>query len=140
MAGNLILGFLADRHGHKLSLEIAALLTAAAFGIAWLAPGAEWFYLVFFLLGVTIGATIVSGILVIMEFSPPEKRPTYAGITNTSIGVVTMVGPLLGTWLVLSGYALLFVLSAVIALVSFATLRWWVQEPRKKGKGLGARD
>ena len=80
MVGNLFLGLLADRHGHKLSLEIGALVTFLAFALAWLAPSAEWIYLVFFLLGVMQGAVIVSGILVVMEFSPAEKRPTYIGI------------------------------------------------------------
>ncbi|MGB3713108.1 MAG: MFS transporter [Candidatus Promineifilaceae bacterium] len=130
MVGNLFLGLLADRHGHKLSLEIGALVTFLAFGLAWLAPSADWYFLVFFLLGIMQGAVIVSGILVVMEFSPAEKRPTYAGLTNTSVGVVSMIGPLFGAWLALNGYSLLFGLSAVIALISFAALHWWVQEPR----------
>ena len=130
MVGNLVLGLLADKHGHKLSLEIGALVTFLAFALAWLAPSSEYYYLVFFLLGITQGAIIVSGILVIMEFSPPEKRPTYAGIANTSVGVISMIGPLIGAWLALNGYSLLFGLSAAIALISFAALHWWVQEPR----------
>jgi MFS family permease len=130
MAGNLILGLLADRHGHKLSLEIGALVSFLAFALAWLAPSPEWYFLVFFLLGIMQGAVIVSGILVIMEFSPPEKRPTYAGLANTSVGVVSMLGPLFGAWLALNGYSLLFGLSAVIALISFVALHWWVKEPR----------
>ena len=101
MVGNLFLGLLADRHGHKLSLEIGALATFLAFGLAWLAPSADWYFLVFFLLGIMQGAVIVSGILVVMEFSPAEKRPTYAGLTNTSVGVVSMLGPLFGAWLAL---------------------------------------
>jgi MFS family permease len=130
MVGNLFLGLLADRHGHKLSLEIGALATFIAFGLAWLAPSPDWYFVVFFLLGVVQGAVIVSGILVVMEFSPPEKRPTYAGLTNTSVGVVSMVGPLVGAWLALSGFTALFALSALFGLFSFVTLRWWVQEPR----------
>lgn len=137
MVGNLILGLLADRHGHKLSLEIGTLLTVLGFLLAWLAPSPEWYYLVFFLMGVTQGAVIVSGILVIMEFSPPEKRPTYAGIANTSAGVISMIGPLLGAWLALKGYSLLFGLSAVVALLSALLLHWWVREPREQGSGEG---
>jgi len=134
MVGNLVLGFLADRHGHKLSLEIAAFLTFVAFVLAWQAPAVEWYYLVFFLVGIAQGATIVSGILVIMEFSPPDKRPTYAGIANTSVGVVSMIGPLIGAWLALKGYSRLFALSAIVGLISFIAFRWWVQEPRFKSE------
>jgi MFS family permease len=129
-AGNLFLGFLADRHGHKLSLELGALFSFLAFSIAWLAPASEWYFLVFFLLGIVTGATIMSGILVIMEFGSPEKRPTYAGLTNTSVGVVSMVGPLIGAWLAIAGYNWLFAASAILSLLAMIALHWWVKEPR----------
>lgn len=129
-AGNLLFGFLADKYGHKLSLELAALTSALAFGLAWLAPGPNWYLLVFALLGVSLGAIIVSGILVVMEFSPPERRPTYVGLANTAVGVVSVMAPLLGTWLVGFSYAWLFGLSAAVNLLALAVMRWAVQEPR----------
>jgi AAHS family benzoate transporter-like MFS transporter len=133
MAGNLALGLLADRSGHKRSLEVGALTGLLAFGLAWLAPEAGLYYLVFFLLGITEGATIVSGILVVMEFSAPEKRPTYAGMANTTVGIVSMAGPLIGAWLATAGYDWLFAASAAISLVALVALHWWVQEPRFAG-------
>jgi MFS family permease len=130
MAGNLALGLLADRHGHKRSLEVAALSGFLAFLLAWQAPDAGYIFLVFFLLGIAEGATIVSGILVVMEFCAPEKRPTYAGLANTTVGVVSMAGPLLGAWLAIAGYEWLFAASAVISLLAMVALHWWVREPR----------
>ena len=128
--GNLIFGFLADRFGHKLSLELSALAAFLAFAIAWLAPGPNWYYLVFALMGVTLGAIIVSGILVAIEFCEPERRPTYAGMANTGVGLVSVAAPLLGAWLASFNYDWLFALSAGINLVALALMRWWVQEPR----------
>jgi MFS family permease len=128
--GNLAFGFLADRFGHKLSLELSALAAFLAFAIAWLAPGASWFYLVFGLMGVTVGAIIVSGILVAMEFCEPERRPTYVGMANTGVGLVSVAAPLLGVWLAGIGYNWLFALSAGVNLVALAMMRWWVREPR----------
>ncbi len=133
MAGNLVLGLLADRFGHKRSLEVGALTGFLAFGLAWLAPEAGFYYLVFFLLGITEGATIVSGILVVMEFSAPDKRPTYAGMTNTTVGVISMIGPLIGALLAAAGYDWLFAASAVISLLALAAMHWWVREPRFAG-------
>ncbi len=130
MIGNLALGFMADRYGHLRSLEIGALTGFLAFALAWLAPDASLYFLVFLLLGVTEGAVIVSGILVVMEFSAPAKRPTYAGLTNTSVGVVSMVGPLIGAWLAIAGYDWLFAVSAFVSLLALVLLHWWVQEPR----------
>jgi MFS family permease len=129
-SGNLFFGFLADRHGHKLVLELGTLAAFLAFSLAWLAPAAELYFVVFFLLGVMEGAIIVSGILVVMEFSTPEKRPTYTGLTNTSVGVVSMVGPLIGAALALTGYDWLFLVSAALSLLALIALHWWVREPR----------
>ena len=128
--GNLGSGLLADRFGHKLSLEVSALASFLAFTLAWLAPSADWFYVAFALLGVTIGAVIVSGILVSMEFCEPQRRPTYAGLTNTGVGLVSVAAPLLGAWLASTGYNWLFAVSAAINLVALGMMRWLVQEPR----------
>lgn len=132
MAGNLFTGFLADKRGHKLSLEIGALSSFLAFAIAWLAPTPEFYLVVFFLLGTMTGAVLVSGILVVMEFSRPERRPTYIGMTNTSVGVASMIAPLIGAGLAAAGYNWLFAVSAFLSLLSAVALHWWVREPRFK--------
>jgi MFS family permease len=129
--GNLAFGLLADRHGHKLPLELSALSACLAFIIAWLAPEPEWYYLVFAFLGVTLGAIIVSGILVVMEFCEPLRRPTYAGVANTGVGLVSVAAPLLGAWLAGISYSWLFALSAGINILALIMMRWWVQEPRR---------
>ena len=129
-AGNLFFGFLADRHGHKLSLELGAFSAFIAFTLALLAPSADWFLIVFALLGVMEGAIIVSGILVVMEFSAPEKRPTYVGLTNTGVGVVSIIAPLLGAALAIVSYDWLFAVSAGLSLLALIAMRWWVREPR----------
>lgn len=129
--GNLGFGFLADRFGHKLSLELGGALTSLlAFSVAWLAPAPEWYYLVFVLLGVATGAIIVSGILVVLEFAAPARRPTYVGLANTATGVVSAVGPLLGASLAGVGYGWLFALSAGVNLAALVMLRRRVREPR----------
>jgi MFS family permease len=128
--GNLGSGFLADRCGHKLSLELSALAAFLAFALAWRAPSADWYYVVFVLLGFALGAVIVSGTLVSMEFCMPQRRPTYAGMTNTSVGLISVVAPLLGAWLASHDYNWLFALSAGVNLVALVLMRWWVREPR----------
>ena len=132
-AANLVFGLLADRRGHKLSLELGALASVAAFTVAWLAPSAIWYDLVFFGMGITSGAIIVSGILIVLEFAPPDRRPTYAGMANTAVGAVSLVGPLAGAWLAGINYNLLFAISALFYLAAWAAMRWGVAEPRWGG-------
>lgn len=128
--GNLTFGFLADRFGHKLSLELGALVSVFAFLMAWLSPSPLWYYGVFALLGIAMGAMVVSGILVIMEFCEPERRPTYAGLANTSMGLIGIAAPLIGAWLAQISYSWLFALSAFASLLAYAAMHWWVKEPR----------
>lgn len=128
--GNLIFGLLADKFGHKISLEIGGMIIMIAFLLAVVAPEPEWYYLVFWLLGLKLGAVIVSGILVVLEFCAPEKRPTYIGLTSTATGITTSLAPLVGVALATISYNLLFAISAVISLAAFVAMRFWVKEPR----------
>jgi MFS family permease len=128
--GNLLAGLLADRFGHKLSLEIGGATAVIAFALAWLAPSAAWYYLVFACLGMSYGIAIVSGILIILEFSTPAQRPTYIGITNTGVGIASGIAPLLGSWLAEFSYSGLFAVSTGINLLALALLYWQVKEPR----------
>lgn len=130
-AGSLLMGFLSDRRGHRLSLEIATLTAVFAFATAWFAPNPNWFIATFFLLGFFSGARIVSGMLVVVEFCTPEKRPTYIGLTNTLAGIGSMAAPLLGALLVRVGYSWLFGASMAVSLLAFLLLRFWVKEPRE---------
>jgi MFS family permease len=129
-AATLSLGFLADRRGHKLSLEIGTLAAVGAYSLAWLAPAPEWYLVVFFLIGINTGSLLGSGILIALEFSPPRRRPTYVGLTNTIVGMVNIVAPLLGTWLASASYGSAFAASAAAGLVGLLLMHWWVREPR----------
>jgi len=129
-AGYLGFGFLADRLGHKLPLELGIAALALAMVLAWLAPAPGWIFVVFVLSGIYLSALIGSGILIALEFSGPERRPTYVGITNTTVGLVNALAPLLGTGLAAAGYGWAFAASALVGLLAWAALHWGVQEPR----------
>jgi MFS family permease len=128
---NLLAGWLADRWGHKVVLEVASLGALAAFGLAWLAPTADWYYAAFVLWGGTFGATGVSGLLITMEFCEPAQRPTYVGVTNTALGLVYAAAPLAGGILAEFSFDWVFVLSAAAGLMAWVAFRWFVQDPRK---------
>lgn len=132
VVGNVMVSVLADRTGHKLTLALAAVFGMAAFGLAWFAPSAVWYYPVFVLVGMMIGVSIVSGVLISMEFGPATRRPTYIGMVNTVVGLGSAAAPLIGA-AVLDGLGSdwLYGASAVCNLLALALLGWWVREPRK---------
>ena len=129
---NAAAGFLADRTGHKLPLELGSALLVMAYLLAWLAPAASWYFVVFLLLGLGIGAAVVSGTMIVLEFSPADLRPTYTGLVNTALGLMGMVSPLIGAWLATRSYDALFALSALFCLAGLVMLRLWVREPRRQ--------
>ena len=128
---NLFFGFLADRKGHKLNLEICSLISVVSLGVAIAAPGPLWFYLVFFLRGAVSAAMFISGISIVYEFTDADNRATYIGLANTVPGVASALAPLIGGWLVgVINYQAMFAISAVIGLVGYVLLRFTVREPR----------
>lgn len=80
--------------------------------------------------GIGASALLVSGIMVVMEFSSAELRPTYLGLSNTGTGIAGLVAPLIGGVLAKNSYALVFISSAVIGLLGCALMALWVRDPR----------
>jgi len=129
---NLFFGFLADRKGHKLNLEICYLLSTLSLGMAIIAPSPLWFFPIFFLRGAVNAGTFISGVSIVYEFTDAETRPTYIGLANTLPGVAAAIAPLIGGWMVGAvSYQAMFILAAIIGAVSWALLRFAVREPRK---------
>lgn len=129
--GNLAAGVLADRRGHKLTLIIGQCMAIIGFGMAWLAPSPEWYYPVFFFLGLAAGITTVSAILSCMEFSHRDHLPTYVGVGNTVSGLGSAIAPIIGGLLAVISYNLLFGVSTVISAIALILLIFGVREPRR---------
>lgn len=128
---NLVWGAVADRYGHKIVLAIAPFLMVCAVLNAWLVPSAAWLTVTFVLLGMYTAADNVSAFNIIVEFCAPEDRPTYIGLTNTLLAPMLTLGPLIGGWLAMTmGYAGLFALALLVALVGGLLMIYWVREPR----------
>lgn len=129
---NLVWGMVADRHGHKVVLASAPFVMALAVASAWLAPSAALLTTTFVLLGAYLAADSVSSFNIIIEFCPPEDRPTYIGLTNTLLAPLLGLGPILGGWLATTaGYGGLFLAALAVALVGGLMMSLWVREPRR---------
>ena len=130
---NLFFGFLADRKGHKLNLEIGTALIILSLVLALVAPSPWWFFAIFFIRGAVNAAGFISGISIVYEFTDAENRPTYIGLANTIPGVAAAFAPLIGGWLVGSvSYQAMFITAAAIASTSWVLIRFAVTEPRKR--------
>lgn len=128
--GTLYLGYLADRRGHKLALQFTAFSYGLAFSLAFIAPHPVYYHAIFLLLGFANGGLTVSGLLMVLEFAEPERRPTYAGIASSLAGIMATIAPLVGTLLASTSFPLLFALSAILNFMALGMLVFGVQEPR----------
>jgi len=135
---NLPFGFIGDRLGQKLVLELSGVFSLLALVLALVAPAPWWFYVVFVLTGISFSGGYQSGVMIGMEFSSPEERPTIIGLNSTVAGIAAGVAPLLGGWLAATaGYQSLFIVTIVATLVGLASLHWLVAEPRHQAEGNG---
>lgn len=129
-AGMLILGMLADRRGHKLSLVLTALFYAVACALVAWSPGPGVYLPAFVLIGLGLGGQITSGIMLTLEFAPPGRQPTYAGLVNTTLGLIGVTAPLLGAWLAAREFRLLFLIGAGLNLLALSVYVLRVHDPR----------
>jgi MFS family permease len=131
--GNLPFGYIGDRWGQKLVYEISQVAWLTALVLALVAPGPWWFYAVFALAGISFSGSYQSGVMIGMEFSSPEERPTFIGLNSTVAGIAAGVAPLLGGWLAGAfGYQALFAATLLISGGGLASLHWLVTEPRRE--------
>jgi MFS family permease len=130
---DLLLGWLADRWGHKQVLVLSTALGMLAIFIAVLAPNPSWFILIFVLVGAAQAGYMLTGFTLVFSFSTPTERPAYIGVANTALAPVAIVGPLLAGWLAeVGGYNALFVVLGAIGLLGMALLHWGVNAPAKQ--------
>jgi MFS family permease len=125
---NVAMGWIGDRWGRKGVMEIG--LGAASLGalLAWWAPSAAWFYLVFALAAVGNVAIWTIGISMSMDFGTEPERPTYIGMSNTLIAPANILAPFLGGWLAQNnGYPAAFLASAAGGLLAIAVFHWRVK-------------
>lgn len=128
--GNFGLGWLADRHGHRLVLAIGALGNLVGAAAALAAGSVAPLYVSFVGMATSMAATNVSGMSIGMDMGPPAERPTYVAIVNSSTAPFQLIAPLLGGLLADAyGYSAPFGASIVLSAIGAAALLLWVRDP-----------
>lgn len=128
---NVGMGWLGDRFGHRLMLILGALAITLSSLLAWWAPSLDWFYLIFVLEGLANVAIWTIGMAITVEFGSEVERPTYIGLSNTLVAPFSIIAPLLGGWMVDNiSYQSMFILAAVLGLVTALALIFLVKNPR----------
>lgn len=129
---NPIMGWLGDRLGHRLMLELGSLVALIAATGAWLAPSLIWFYLIFVCAGIANVAFWTTSIAMTLEFGTITERPAYIGLANTLVAPATLIAPLIGGWLAdHAGYNITFMVAAIGSSIAWFMTRFFMNDPRK---------
>jgi MFS family permease len=127
---NPLMGWMADCWSHRGVMELGLAAATLSALLAWLAPGANWFYLVFALTGISEVALWTLGLSMTLEFGEESERPAYIGLANTLIAPANILAPFLGGWLAdMAGYPAAFLASAVGGLAAAAVFHLLVRDP-----------
>lgn len=127
--GNVVMGWISDRWSRKGIMEIGMLAAALSNLLAWWAPSAGWFYLVYALAALGNVAIWTIGIAMSLEFGSESERPAYIGLSNTLLAPVNILAPFVGGWLAnLAGYPASFLASALGAFIAVLLFLLFVHE------------
>jgi MFS family permease len=133
IVANPLMGWLGDRWGHRLTMEVGILAAAISAGLAWMADSGQWFYLIFSLAGIANVALWTIPISMTLEFGDESSRPAYIGLANTLIAPSTILAPIIGGWLAdQAGYPLTFITSAFAGLLTVLVLHFTIKNPRHR--------
>jgi len=127
-----LLGWIGDKWSYSGAMQIGLAAAVLSTLLAWWAPSAIWFYLVFFLAALGNTAVWTVGLAMILEFGSEAERPAYIGLSNTLVAPMTLLAPLLGGFLAdAAGYPAAFIASAIGGLATMLALRFLVRDPRR---------
>ncbi len=130
---NPFLGWLGDRRGHLLTLQIGIVATIASVLLAMGAQGVAWFFPIFILAGIANVAAWTVPLSMTLEFGSESQRPAYIGLSNTLVAPATFIAPLLAGLLIDNlSYEIAFILSGAAGVLTLLVLLIGVKDPRKK--------
>ena len=120
--GGLVFGLVSDRWGPRFVIRmggIAAMMCPLFAGVVHLV-GSDWligiYPFVYVMLGFAQASWVLGFFNYLLEIAPADRRPMYVGLSNTVMGVMTLV-PTLGGWLLgVTSYEVLFGTTAVFVL------------------------
>ncbi len=123
VVSNPILGFVADRWGHRPVLILGSISSMFSAIFAWMATSLVLYPLIMILSGIANTTFWTIGIAYTLEFGTDDTRPTYVGVLNTLGAPAAILAPLFGGWLADHfSYSVTFITSAGLSLLTAVIL------------------
>jgi MFS family permease len=131
IVSGVVLGWLSDRRGNKIALLICAGSLFSATLLALLASQLWIYYIVFFFMGMNIGAETMLRYNFAVDCAPEDGRAMYVGLMNAWFAPFYLCNLLAGWLSNHYGYDAVFGIALVAGACGLALL-WKTPEPRKQ--------
>jgi MFS family permease len=107
-------------HNYEKMLSLSLIFMVLAFVIAIFATNVYMYALIFLLFGIGLDGLNISGMNLVIEIAPEDKRPTYTAL-QTNITSLGLFFPILGGLLLkyFESYTLIYILSILLLLCGF---------------------
>ncbi len=129
--GNIGMGWIGDRIGHRAMLIIGAFAALLSSVMAWNATSITWFYPIFILTGLANVSIWTIGMVMTVDFGVETERPLYIGLSQTLTAPATILAPIIGGWIVDSaGFIPTFIISTALSIVIIIIFLFLVKDPR----------
>ncbi|MFH2040218.1 MAG: MFS transporter [Chloroflexota bacterium] len=126
-----IWGSYGDNHGYRIILEFSNIFLIIGLLILLILNTFWGLYIAFGMISFSHAGEFIADQNIAMEFGSENDRPTYIGMSKTLTGPFLLIAPVIGGALVnLWGYQSMFLISLVISIIAYGTIRFLVVEPR----------
>jgi putative MFS transporter len=115
--GAPLFGYLADRIGRWLSIQVALLVSAIATGLSTLSPDWVTFAVFRSLAGLGLGGLVPAGIAYLSEFTPPTIRGRVVSWYGAMYPIGYLLGGLLGSLLLPYGWRGVLIVIALLTML-----------------------
>jgi len=107
-------------HDYEKMLSLSFLFMIAAFIIALFATNIYTYALIFFIFGIALDGFNISGMNLVIEIAPEEKRPVYTAL-QTNISSLGLFFPVLGGVILklVGSYTMIYLLSILLLGIGF---------------------
>ncbi len=134
-AGSVLWGYVGDHRGHRLVVVAGAACTGGAALVALLARqpsvGLLAYCAAFALVGLGSSALQLASLTFIVDFAPPEQRPTYIGVAMLAQAPFAFGAPVLAATVAdRFGFGAVFALAAALGMLATLVVGRYVRDPR----------
>jgi putative MFS transporter len=98
--GAALAGWMSDRFGRRFAYQFNLAIFGVMSLVSALAPSMPWLIAIRFVMGIGLGAELVMGYGLIIEFVPPKQRGRYLGILGLITGTGVFVPSMLAIFVI----------------------------------------